>query len=111
MKHINENSKIKAVIFDLDHTLFDRYETIKLVCEDMITEKSHWFVDGTSLEELQQVLVDADAKHIIGGWKPVFAYWREQGIMKLDSDGNTLAKSEEVFDFIWNYGVFLTSLP
>lgn len=104
MKHINEDSKIKAVIFDLDHTLFDRYETLKLVCADLLLEKSEWFTDGISLEEAQRVIVDADAKHITGGWKPVLAYWKEQGILKLDSDGNIFAESDDIFDFIWNYG-------
>ena len=58
MKHINENSKIKAVIFDLDHTLFDRYETLKLVCHDLYTEKREWICKDVTENQLEKVDYD-----------------------------------------------------
>lgn len=104
MQKINENSKIKAVVFDLDHTLFDRYETLKLVAHDLYTERRGWLSDDISEEYAAKIIVEADARCIIGGWTPVLDFWKENKILKCNSDGEYIVGSKELFDFIWNYG-------
>lgn len=104
MKKINADSKIKAVVFDLDHTLFDRYETIRLVCRDLYSEKREWFSDNIDVERAAEIMIEADGRCILGGWTPVLNFWLEKGLLKLSEDGNMLPGKQELFDFIWNYG-------
>ena len=104
MKKINENSRIKAVIFDLDHTLFDRYETLRLVCHDFYAEKREWFSKDISEEKAAEIMIEGDARFIVDGWKPVLKFWMKKGLLALDKNGEPIAENQELFDFIWNYG-------
>ena len=100
----SKNRKIKAVIFDLDHTLYDRYETLKLVCHDMYSEKRCWFSEGVDEEQAAKIMIEADGRYIVGGWRPVIRGWVEKGILATYKNGETIAEFSEIFDFIWNYG-------
>ena len=106
MKSINENSKIKAVIFDLDHTLFDRYETLKLVCRDLYADKREWLRNDVTQEQLEKVIIDADAKYVTSGWNRMFEYWLEMGAVATDENGEPIVDKKEVFEYIWNYGFY-----
>ncbi len=94
---------ILAVVFDLDHTLFDRYGTLRKTAQDIFLERREWLSADISEKEAADVMIEADGKYITSGWKPVYAYWLEKGILALDSDGKPVANHEELFDFIWNY--------
>ncbi len=104
MQKINSDSKIKAVIFDLDHTLFDRYETLKLVCHDFYIEKRHWFSKDIDEAEAAKIMIEADARYIVGGWTPIMKFWLDRGLLALDENGEPYVGQKELFDFIWNYG-------
>ena len=104
MQKINKDSKIQAVVFDLDHTLYDRYETLKLVCHDFYTERREWFSDNITEEEAERIMIEADARHITGGWAPILEFWKESKLLRLNEKGEPVADSKELFDFIWNYG-------
>ena len=104
MNKITPNSKIQAVVFDLDHTLYDRYETLKLVCHDFYTEKREWFSEDIDESEAAKIMAEADGRYIIYGWKSVMGFWLEKGLLKLDENGNSIATRQELFSFIWNYG-------
>ena len=103
MIKINSDSKIKGVVFDLDHTLFDRYETLKLVCHDFYTLKREWFSKNISEKEAAKVMIEADGRNIIKGWDKVLDFWNERGILAVLPNGNTVASKDEIIDFIWNY--------
>lgn len=60
---------IKAVIFDLDHTLFDRYATLRLAAEKM--RDKFPVNDGLSDEEIAEIMINADKKFIHSGWDAV----------------------------------------
>ena len=106
MNKINADSKVKAVVFDLDHTLFDRYETLKLVCHDLYTEKREWICKDVTENQLEKVMIDADAKYVIRGWHYMFEYWLEQGVVAKDENGELVAGEKDFFEFIWNYGFY-----
>lgn len=58
---------IKAIAFDLDHTLFDRYETLKAVCKKM---KDHLPINpGLSLSEIEEIMINYDRNFVHLGWK------------------------------------------
>ena len=65
-------SVIKAVVFDLDHTLFDRYETLRLVVP-MFREK---FSINPEIpdEYFAKELIWADKNFVHRGWKEIFAH-------------------------------------
>lgn len=104
MQSISENSKIKAVVFDLDHTLYDRYETLKLVCYDLYRAKRHWFSKDIGEEQAAKIIIEADGRYIVEGWRSVLMHWIEKGLLLTDEKGEPLAEPTEIFDFIWNYG-------
>ena len=104
MEQINENSKIKAVIFDLDHTLYDRYETLKLICHDLYTEKRDWLSDGVTEEDTVKIILEADGSSIVEGWTAVYEYWTKSGLLKFDKNGTPIAGKKDMLEFILNYG-------
>ena len=68
---------IKAVVFDLDHTLFDRYETLKL-CVPFFRER--FKIDNAVTDEyFAQELIWADKHYVHNGWKEIFAHLTDRG--------------------------------
>ena len=63
---------IKAVVFDLDHTLFDRYATLALT-PPMFREK-YGFTDGVTDEYFAEQISWADRQYVHYGWEKIFAY-------------------------------------
>lgn len=57
---------IKAISFDLDHTLFDRYETLKLVQKQI---RKHFDINPSlSDEEICKIMIDTDRYFVHKGW-------------------------------------------
>lgn len=69
---------LKAVVFDLDHTLFDRYETLKL-CVPFFRERFKINPDITD-EFFYNELSWADKNYVHHGWKKIFAHLIECNI-------------------------------
>ncbi len=58
---------IKAVVFDLDHTLFDRYETLKKVAPHL---KEHFKINTKySDSEIADLMVSYDKNFVHLGWR------------------------------------------
>lgn len=74
------DKKIKALVFDLDHTLFDRYSTMRSLAYLLRMEKRCWFFSDMYAAKLGDILVDADKKWIYGGWELVYEKLAEQGV-------------------------------
>lgn len=76
---------IKAVIFDLDHTLFDRYATFRKIFEEC--DLSAWpFCDGVTREQALDALIYTDRHYIhnLKPWHAVFEQLVKQGILRDD---------------------------
>ncbi len=71
---------IKAVVFDLDHTLFDRYATLALVAP-MFREK-YGFNDGITDEYFTEQICRADRNYVHFGWEKIHEYLNSKNIFK-----------------------------
>lgn len=69
---------IKSVVFDLDHTLFDRYETLRLVVP-MFRERFKINPNITD-EYFWEELSWADKNYVHRGWKEIYAHLIECNI-------------------------------
>ncbi len=63
---------IKAVIFDLDHTLFDRYATLKEVAK--MIRKTLPIDPGLSDGEVAEIMINTDKACVYYGWDRVREY-------------------------------------
>lgn len=71
---------IKAAVFDLDHTLFDRYETIKILVPQL---RKHFDLgDGITDEYFIQELSYADKHFVHKGWQGIYDHLVSRGIFK-----------------------------
>ena len=72
---------IKAAVFDLDHTLFDRYGTIKAITPDII--KGFDIADGVTAEIFAEALTFADKQFVHKGWQKIHEYLVNKNIFKV----------------------------
>ena len=71
---------IKAVVFDLDHTLFDRYATIKKLVPQL---RKHFDLnDGITDEYFIQELSYGDKHFVHKGWQGIYNHLVSKGIFK-----------------------------
>ncbi len=63
---------IKAAVFDLDHTLFDRYGTIKKIVPQIVTELN--VAEGITAESFADELSFADKQFVHKGWEKIHEY-------------------------------------
>ena len=63
---------IKAAVFDLDHTLFDRYGTIRKIAQQIITSLD--VAEGITAEIFAEELSYADKQFVHKGWKKIHEY-------------------------------------
>ena len=71
---------IKAVVFDLDHTLFDRYATIQKLVPQL---RKHFDLgDGITDEYFIQELSYADKHFVHKGWEGIYNHLVSKGIFK-----------------------------
>lgn len=71
---------IKAAVFDLDHTLFDRYGTIKKIAPQIISELD--VADGVTAEIFAEELSFADKQFVHKGWKKIHEYLVDKNMFK-----------------------------
>ena len=62
------NSMIKGIIFDLDHTLFDRYGTLRAVLPEMYKRLRGKIPEDLSLSDFIERFIKEEQKHIYNGW-------------------------------------------
>ncbi len=78
---------VKAVVFDLDHTLFDRYKTLELVVP-MLREKLNTAPDVTDKHFAEQ-LIRLDKNLVHKGWEDIFAHLVAEGLLSADTEYKT----------------------
>ena len=69
---------IKAVIFDLDHTLFDRHATLRAIVPAL--QRRFQTDPALSDEEIAQKWIYADDRYVYDGWRYILAYLQENGV-------------------------------
>ncbi len=72
---------IKAVVFDLDHTLFDRHGTLKSLVPKLREEFS---VNGKMSDgEIGEIWCYADDHFVYSGWEYILAYLSDNGVFNV----------------------------
>lgn len=82
---------IKAAVFDLDHTLFDRYGTIRKIAPDIIAGFD--IADGITAEIFAEELSFADKQFVHKGWRNIHSYLVEKNIFKTNPTYDEYAKN------------------
>ncbi len=72
---------IKAAIFDLDHTLFDRYATLRSIVMNTPPEMMP-FKEDISRELIADYFVENDKRYIHYGWDKMYDEFSLQGALK-----------------------------
>ncbi len=90
---------IKGVVFDLDHTLFDRYATLRAVLPEMYKRMRDSIPENLELEDFIEGLIAVEKKHIYYGWKYTGERLVEQGIFKAGTNGDDIWKC--LFTYCW----------
>ena len=72
---------IKAAVFDLDHTLFDRSGTIKKIAPQIVSELN--VGDGITAEAFAEELTFADKQFVHKGWRKIHEYLIRKNMFKV----------------------------
>ena len=67
-----KEKKIKAIAFDLDHTLYDRYGTLRSIAYLLKQRYRDRLNPALSAAQIGDMLVEADKNHIYDGWRVMF---------------------------------------
>ena len=67
-----EHKKIKAIAFDLDHTLYDRYGTLRSIAYLLKQRYKDRLNPALSAAQIGDMLVEVDKNHIYDGWTVMF---------------------------------------
>lgn len=73
---------IKAAVFDLDHTLFDRYATIRAIKNTVFDNLKGYVKDGLTADGFAEILIALDKKYIIYEWDEVIKQLKICGALK-----------------------------
>ena len=85
---------LKAIIFDLDHTLFDRHATLRAIAPMF---RDYFDMSGSVTdEEIAELWIYADDHYVYDGWEYIYRYLVEHGVF------NTVPKYEDYRSFIYD---------
>lgn len=73
---------IRAVVFDLDHTLFDRYATLRKIAPAFCRDFGGRLCPGLSEEEVAEKIVYADRHYMHFEWERLFQGLSELGLFQ-----------------------------
>lgn len=76
----------KGIVFDLDHTLFDRYATLRAVLPVMYAELRGNIAERISEGEFIDAVIAADRSDIHHGWRHVIRLLRSRGVFTADTE-------------------------
>ncbi len=75
---------IKGVIFDLDHTLFDRYSTFSALQNDFYNAFKKYLSDETTPRDMCIALKNGDKKFLYYGWDKIAEYVFSLGLFSVN---------------------------
>jgi len=81
--------KLNGVVFDLDHTLFDRYATLTAIAPEFCKHFKDKLSAEMTVEKVASLLCEGDKSYVHYGWKKVFEFICEKGMF------STLPEYEE----------------
>lgn len=87
---------IRAVVFDLDHTLFDRYATFKKVMPELYNHYRNIIPSDMSVDEFIEGITKIEKNYIHYSWNRVLEECTKEGIINLDSE----EKIKEAINYI-----------
>ena len=90
---------IRGVVFDLDHTLFDRYGTLRAVLPEMYRRMRESIPENLSQENFIEGLKKLEKQHIYHGWGYTGEKLCEAGIFKKGTKGEDGWKC--LFTYCW----------
>lgn len=102
---------IRGVIFDLDHTLFDRYATLTATVPYFYEKLKDKMAPGLGMEDLLVNLIYADKKMICYGWERIAEYLYEIGFLTTKVPGDEMVEimryafSKDAIPFDFTYDV------
>ncbi|MBQ6848043.1 MAG: HAD family hydrolase [Clostridia bacterium] len=88
---------IKGVVFDLDHTLFDRYATLRVVLPELYKRLRNKIPDNLSEKDFIEAFIEGEKKYFYYGWIYTVERLAEKGIFLPSTSG------EEVWYCIYTY--------
>ncbi len=77
---------LKAIFFDLDHTLYDRYATMKRTLPECWERLRDYISDDITYERFRDLMIDADKQFNYDGWGVRAEYLRSVGLLKKPID-------------------------
>ncbi len=72
----------KAIVFDLDHTLFDRYATFEALKQEFYDVFKEYLSENVSPRDISEALKDGDKRFLYEGWDKVADHVINIGIFK-----------------------------
>lgn len=102
MKSINENSKIRGVVFDLDHTLFDRYATLDEISYEFYEDFRGRLSGGITREEASRLIIEADSLYVVSGWRNIHSCLCKKGLFRKNDEGVFSVSYEEYSGYMLN---------
>lgn len=75
-----EHKKVKAIAFDLDHTLYDRYGTLRSIAYLLKQRYRNELNPKLSASQIGEMLVEMDKTYIYDGWPLMFEKLCEKGM-------------------------------
>lgn len=91
-ENTNNKPMIKGIVFDLDHTLFDRYETLRAVLPEMYKRLADKIPENVSLQDFIENFISLEKKHIYYGWSYTAERMVEEGIFLEGTKGDDVWK-------------------
>lgn len=101
----------KGIVFDLDHTLFDRYATIRKLKDIISNNFREYLAEGITNEAFAENFCDSDKKYISGGWTPIFCDLERKGMFSKTPEKDTAVDAirasfwHEAVPFSFTYSV------
>ncbi len=81
---------IKGVVFDLDHTLFDRYATFRMVLPELYKRLRNKIPENLSCDDFIEGLIAVEKQHIYNGWGYTAEKLVEQGTFLSGTKGSEI---------------------
>ena len=86
---------LKAILFDLDHTLYDREASLQRMMPDFCDKVREYINDGVSFERFKELMIEAEHLHNYHTWKDRLEYMDSHGALKKYPD-------QEEYRYIFN---------
>ena len=75
---------LKAIVFDLDHTLYDRYATFEKTLPETYESLKDYLSDDLTYDKFKELMIYADKQFNYDGWPARLEYFKSKGALKKD---------------------------